>query len=465
MKVLFVYPNSTKSREVALGIAYLSGMLRNHGYETGLLDLTWNPSLDEIIRAMKGYDLLAISCGTLEYKICLNTAKIWKKHYELPIVVGGPHATVMPEEAIKESNVDAVCVGEGEEALLEFVEGCEEKATLPTNVRNFWVKEGDKIHKNPLRPLVEDLDRLPFPDRSIFDLKHIHGPNGCSFLTARGCPFNCRMCINHRLQRLYRGLGKYTRFRSVDNLFQEIQEVKRVYSPKRLLFSDDTFTINKPRLEEFCIRYPKEVGIPFIIMGRCNTVTKTMLANLKRANCIQIGYGLESGNDFIRNTILRRRMSTAQIVDAFKWTNELGIKTVSFNMIGIPLEDRKTIFDTINLNRLVKPNIVQTTLLYPFPKTDIEDLAQRNNLLQNNPSMTDYYNDSVVKIHGMTRHDLFSLSIAMPFYIHMPRFFHPLIRLMEASMAILRRLGHAKLVVRGIAKTRRMLENVSTTTQ
>lgn len=444
MRVLFVYPNSTKSRETPLGIAYLAGTLKEHDYKTGLLDLTWDPSLDSIVRTMKGYDLLAISCGTLEYEIAVNIARIWKQHYGLPVVMGGPHPTVAPEEVIKDANVDAVGIGECEEAFLEFVAKYEVYDMIPTNVKNFWVKRDNHVYQNPLRPLAQNLDALPFPDRSIFDKRHIenHYP-GASFLTARGCPFRCSMCINFYLQELFKGLGKYTRYRSVDNLIEEIKMVLASYDIKCILFSDDTFTLNHKRLYEFLDRYEREIAMPFVIMGRCNTVTKRLLMKLRKAGCIQVAYGVESGNDFIRNKVLKRHMTSQQIVNAFKWTRQAGITAVSFNMIGIPYEDRDKIFDTVRLNREINPALVQTTLMYPFPKTEICDLASRRGLINNTEQLTDYYADTIIRLPSITNKELHGLGLVFPFYIHMPKLFYPLIRLVEGLLSILanRRLG------------------------
>jgi len=260
---------------------------------------------------------------------------------------------------------------------------------------------------------------------------------GTSFLTSRGCPFTCSMCINHYLQRLYAGLGKYTRFRSIDNLFKEINFVKDHYRITRLMFVDDTFTINRKRLEEFCKRYRSEIDIPFIIMGRCNTVNKSMLMKLSKVGCIQVAYGIESGNNFIRNKILKRNMSQTQILNAFKWTKQAGIGTVSFNMMGIPFEDRRRIFDTVNLNRKVKPDLVQITLMYPFPKTDIKETAFCNGMIEKGScNFNDYYSGTIIKLSSISRLELHSLSRMMSFYVYLPKVFHPFVRLYETFLTL-----------------------------
>lgn len=435
MRVLFVYPNTTQSWQVQLGIAYLSSVLEMNAINTSLLDLTSDSSEVFIRSSLKthNFDLLAISCTTLSYSLGLRVASIAKEMFpDLPIVMGGSHVTSLPDQVANESSVDAVCVGEGEYALLDFITEFEKKGEIPTDIKNFYVKRDGRIHRNVLRPLIQNLDTLPFPNRAIFDKRHIENEYPmCAFLTSRGCPFQCSMCINHYLQRLYKGLGAYTRFRTLDNVFAEIQEVKRKYNVKGVFFVDDTFTLNKKRLDEFCKRYHSEIDLPFIIMGRCNTVTRQLIFSLKRAGCIQIGFGVESGNEFIRNTILHRGMSEKQILNAFQWCREAKMKTASYNMIGIPFETREKIFDTIMLNRKIKPDIVQVTLLYPFPKTDIYELAQKEGVISNRISPSDYYSDGIVNLPTLSKRELRALRDLFPLYVHLPSIFKPFLRILE----------------------------------
>jgi radical SAM superfamily enzyme YgiQ (UPF0313 family) len=448
MKVLFAYINTTKSLDMPLGIAYLSAMLKTHGHRTGLLDLTWKKPEP---KDLKGYDLLAVSCSNLEFREALLLSAFWKVITGLPVVFGGCKATIEPQETLLDRNncIDAVCRGEGEEAFLEFVQKYEAYGVLPTDVDNFWVKSNDTVSRRPLRHLTENLDTLPFPDRTIFDRRHIElRYPGTTFLSSRGCPFHCSMCVNHYLQKLYRGLGNYTRFRSVDNLLEEIKQVKNQYNLERIFFIDDTFTVNQKRLGEFCQKYKREIDLPFLLMGRCNTVTKDLILKLKDAGCIYIGYGVESGNYRIRNHVLNRDMSEEQIVNAFQWTREAGIKTASYNMIGIPSEKRKMMMDTVKLNHKIRPDVVQTTLLYPFPKTEIYDMAKADGLLIEDNPLTEYYTRSVIKIEGMNSKQLFALEQMVPYYVKFPRFLWGLVRVMEWIMTKTNRLNKIVAVYR-----------------
>lgn len=446
MKILFGYINSSRSFDLPMGIAYLSAMLKTHGHQTSLLDMTWPEDL-KTPSFWKDYDLLAMSATTLDYADATAIARLWKgtpNNTDRPVILGGCKAITEPEKSIRDPSVDAICIGEGEHALLEFIDKYENTKQLPITVENFWVKREDKIYRNPLRPLIEDLDTLPFPDRSIFDKRHIelYHP-GTAFLTSRGCPYHCSECINHYLQKLYAGLGSYTRFRTPDNILAEISQVREQYKIKRIFFIDDTFTLNGKGLKVFLHRYGKEVGLPFLIMGRCNTVTREMIQDLKDAGCIYVGYGIESGNLRVRNEILKRDMTDEQIINAFRWTHEAGIETASYNMIGIPTETRKEMFETIRLNKKVHPSIVQTALLYPFPKTEIYDLADRKGLLEDpDPEQTDYFRRSIIKTE-MSEKDLYGLSALVPLYVHLPTFLWPLVRPLEWLVARSKKLDSA----------------------
>jgi len=437
MKVLFLYVNSTKSWDMPMGIGYLSAALKTSGYETGLLDMTWPMTPKQILKEMKGYDVLAVSSTTLEYQLSLNIAMLWKDHFGLPVIFGGYKATLEPEELYTNPFVDAVCMGEGEDALVEWIQEYEARRSVKDGTNAHWGIAN--FYPNPLRALRQDLDNLAFPDRSIFDKRHIEmAYPGTAILTSRGCPFNCSMCVNQYLKKLYGGLGPYTRFRSVQNILEEIEEVMSRYEVQRFFFIDDTFTINHSRLEEFCERYGREIGIPFLIMGRCNTVTKNLIQKLRDAGCVYIGFGVESGNTKIRNEVLNRDMSEKSILDAFRWSREAGIKTASYNMIGVPFETREAIFDTIKLNKKAKPDVIQTTMLYPFPKTEILEVAKQNKLLLlNTPgnSQSEYYTQSIIKIEGFTPRTLYGLEIVIPLYVHLPKVLWPFIRVVEFGVS------------------------------
>ena len=237
MKILFVYPNIVESpKDISAGLAILSAICKKNGHRVDLIDSSFGITDQEIVKKTKKFspDLVVITTATNDFSYAVHIATLIKKNFKVPIIAGGYHPTTAPEEAISKKCFDMICIGEGEGALLDLIKAIE-KGKSAEKIKNLWIRKQKngktEIIKNPVRPLIENLDKLPFPDREIFDykryLKWNHGT--ATFISTRGCPFNCSFCINNLLIRLYKGKGCYIRFRSIDSLFQEIKQVVKRY--------------------------------------------------------------------------------------------------------------------------------------------------------------------------------------------------------------------------------------------
>jgi len=409
MRVLFVYPNIVESpKDISLGIANLSALLKQAGHKTDLIDSTFGITDKEIIRKTKQFkpDLVAITTASNDFHYALHIAELLKKNFGLPIICGGFHPTIAPEEVIIKEWIDAICISEGEFPLLEYINSLE-KGKLKTDIKNLWIKSNGKIIKNDLRPLITNLDSLPFPDRELFDYKKYleWHHNTANFMSGRGCPFDCTYCINHFLKKLNN--EPYVRFRSIDNVLKEIKEtIKKYPQIKSIELYDDTFTINPNRVKEFCDKYPKEIGLPFIINARVNAVNKEMFSWLKKAGCVRVSIGVESGDEHIRNKILKRNMTDKQIINTFRWAKETGIKTYSYNMVGIPYEDYANIKKTIRLNRIIKPDFVGVSIFNAFKGTEAYKLCKNNMWLDEDKISTSYFQSTNVKHPNFTEKQL-----------------------------------------------------------
>ncbi len=392
MKILFVYPNIVESPvDISTGLAILSALCKKAGHKTSLIDSSFGISDSDIIKKVKRFnpDIVAITTATNDFDYAVHIATLIKRNFELLIIAGGYHPTVYPEEVISKECFDIVCVGEGEYAFLELIKSLE-KNKLNTKIKNLWFKKEQKnkisVIKNPLRLLIQDLDSLPLTDRTLFDykryLKWNHGT--ATFISIRGCPFKCSYCINNFLCKMYKGKGKYVRFRSVDNLFKEIKKTLKKYGKyiKNIEFYDDTFTLDEKRVKEFCRKYPKEIGLPFNINARVNAVRPEFFKLLKQAGCVRVSIGLESGDSYIRNKILKRNMTDRQIIETFNAVKKAGLKTYAFNMVGIPFETKASIKKTINLNKKCRPDYVGVSIFNAFKGTEIYDLCEKKGWLK-----------------------------------------------------------------------------------
>jgi radical SAM superfamily enzyme YgiQ (UPF0313 family) len=271
-------------------------------------------------------------------------------------------------------------------------------------ISNFWFRDKDKITRNQIRPKTENLDSLPSPDRELFDYDSLLAENPIAeFICSRGCPFQCSYCINIKWNELHKGKGKLVRFRSVKNVIAEIKEVASKYPQiNQIEINDDTFTLNRQWLKEFCKAYKKEIGLPFACTVRPGTIDDKIPLLLKESNCTEVRMGIEAGNDFIRNKILKRNLSKEDIIRDFKKFKEVGIRTWAFNMIGIPYETLSMIEETINLNKLVRPDFAQVSIFVPYPGTETRRICEEKGWLTDRITETYFQNESPLDQPSLT---------------------------------------------------------------
>lgn len=412
MKVLFVYPNIVESpKDISLGLGTLSAVLEKAGHRTALIDSTFGISDNEILKTAKKFkpDVLAITAASNDLENAKRITRLLKSAFDIPSICGGFHPTIAPEETIKENCFDVVCVGEGERALLEFVDSLE-SGRANHKIQNLWFKTKEGIIRNPVGPLTEELDLLPLPNRELFDYaKYLRWNHGtASFVTTRGCPFSCTYCINHVLQKLYSRNGKYVRYRSIESVIAEIKQVLKKYGEKvkSLEFYDDTFTLDKERVKRFCAIYKKEIGMPFVINARAETVSEEMLRQLKKAGCVRISIGVESGDEKIRRNVLNRHMSNDQIINAFNWARKAGIKTYSFNMVGIPFETHDSIKKTIELNQKIKPDFIGVSIFNAYKGTELYNTCKKNKWLIKDEPAESYFRSTNVAHPNFSQKEL-----------------------------------------------------------
>ncbi|MFH1786558.1 MAG: radical SAM protein [archaeon] len=366
------------------GVMYISAMLKGQGHKCeAFIDGVEKNFMDVVVKSKP--DVIAISSSTSEHKWLRRTVATVKEQLDVPIIVGGPHATFYPDILEKDKNIDAICIGEGDEAAVEIFDRWESGKDA-TKVRNMWVRKDGKMHHNPVRKLNEDLDSLPFPDREIYYSKYKYMRNVSikKFLAGRGCPYDCSYCHNHQEKDLYKGHGKYVRYRSVSNVIEEIKDVEKKYGMKRLTFSDDTFIINRKWLEEFLSEYKKEVGIPFNCNVRANLIDEDLVKKLKDANCVSVAMGTESGNEELRDRVLCKHITNAQILDSCRLFRKYGIKYKSFNMMCLPDETIEQGWDTVRLNAQMKADMATCLILQPYPRLAITNYAISKGYLPKN---------------------------------------------------------------------------------
>jgi anaerobic magnesium-protoporphyrin IX monomethyl ester cyclase len=366
MKVLFISRNIALDQE-PLGIMQLSALLKRAGHDVCAINVDRVADLRAEIERIAP-DMLAYSLASNNHHETLRRNREIKSWFKGPALFGGPHPTYFPE-MIEHEGVDIVCRGEGDQAIVELADALQ-RGTDITRIPNLWVKKDGQIHRNELRPLIEDLDTLPFPDRDVTLHLVERAQNGIHFaMTGRGCPFDCSYCFNHLARKM--APGKYVRRRSVANVIEELKAVKAKLGTRLFSFQDDTFTMHPKWLAEFADAYSREIGLPYACHGRADLIDDAMAELLARSGCVMVCVGLESGNDHLRKDILDKNVSREDLIRTSRALHKYGIMLLTQNLIGIPHETIDTILETIDLNYQCRPEIMQLNLYTPYPETKL----------------------------------------------------------------------------------------------
>jgi radical SAM superfamily enzyme YgiQ (UPF0313 family) len=376
MKVVFIQNILSYN----FGIAYLNAVLRSEGIQTDIFITALEKDIvRDVIRAKP--DLIGISCVTGEQNCYLELIREIKKDYNVPVVVGGSHATYHGEDLCKQKEVEYVCIGEGEQAILEL---CNSLASGKDGkeVHNLCMLRDGKVVKNPMASLVEDLDSLPFPDIGFyFKYPFFVNYTEMPVVTTRGCPWNCGFCYNAQKQVIYKGLGKYTRMRSPEKTIAELKERLKNKNIKSIILWDDIIGINKKWMKDFCENYAAEIRLPFFSSIRADLVNDYNLSLLKKANCYCLSVGVESGDPFLRNQILGKKLENETLLNAGKLMKKYGIKLRTSNMFMLPEENLEKALRTVDLNQKMGAELPFAYILQPYPGTPIYDYIVRNKLL------------------------------------------------------------------------------------
>ncbi len=390
MKILLVVPNiEGRVGSPPFNAALLSSFIKNRTeHQSKISDLTfykskWKQYLKNEIENEKP-DLIGISVMSFDFIQALKIASFIKDNYRIKIIFGGVHAILQPDEVMTHKNIDIVCTGEGEFVLKEILDNnlnCQ-------GVQGIWYQENGKLIKNEKRFVTENLDEFPYPDWHDFELEKYFKVNNnhITLMASRGCPYSCTYCSNHVLNKELK--GKYVRFRSVDNLLDEVGNVIENYSSrgfKYIYFIDDIFILNKKWVLEFCRKY-KERGydkkVKWTSSVRANLVDVEIIHAMKEAGCYQVGMGIESSDDFIRNKIYKRNMSKSQIMNAVRIIKDAGLKISTQFIIGAPLETVETMEATLEMAQTIDADTIMFSILMPLPGTEIKELCERENLVE-----------------------------------------------------------------------------------
>lgn len=484
MKLYLIYPNQFAVGTKPIGISMLAAVLKAAGHQFRLFDTTQfsvdaaetnndmgtarieykrvdNPErlpakrdvtssqlLDILIDDIRAYgpDVIGLSVLTDDYALGLLMLRRAKATFrDVPTLVGGIQPTIDPEGVIAESCVDAICVGEGEEVLLDVAEAVDGGRGWH-EIRNLWVKDRGRITRNALRPLIPDLNGLPYLDWSIYPDHAFYKPymghvyRYGDFLLARGCLYKCSYCINVHLHGLY-GMQGFHREKSLERAVTEMKWLKERWGLEFVKFWDETFLMmSEPRLEELVEMYLAEVGLPFIIETTAESINARTAKLLAKMGCQSASVGMETGNADMRKKVLVKPTPDVKYERAFGLLREHGIRACSFNMLGLPFETREGLLNTIRLNKRFGTDAQSVGTFFPYKGTPLREKCVEWGLLDpveqerwerdysvNRVSLT--RGQSILKNPQLPREDYLHIRDNFSLYVELPESLRPLVDL------------------------------------
>ena len=376
-KVALINPNqSTKYPQPPMGLALIAAVLEREGYPVTVLEANALKLQPEAVAPLVAdADIIGLTAMTPTINTAIAIARHLKKaHPDLPIVLGGAHATLLPEETlITTPEIDIIVRGEGEETIIELLRALEYKQPL-SEIPGISYRRDGRVVSNPARSKNIDLDSLPFLAYHLLPWRRYrpHPPHGralpfAAIITSRGCPYRCSYCSKPIF-------GSKFRSQSPERVGEEVAYYKRRFGIKEFAFYDDVFTLNKKRAYAIADEIiKKSLKIHWTCETRVNLVDKELLCHIKQAGCYSIAYGIESGSQEILDT-LDKDISLEQVEEAVRLSREVGLQTIGYFMIGSPGESPETIRQTIQFAKKLKLDFAQFAVTTPFPGTKLYDL-------------------------------------------------------------------------------------------
>ncbi|MFC2007799.1 B12-binding domain-containing radical SAM protein [Chloroflexota bacterium] len=400
---------------IPMGLCYVAAALEQAGHRVNLIDADAEGlSQDGIIQRIKEepFDVVGVTATTPVYssaKQIIESVKEYNK--EILTILGGAHLTVLPAAVMEDCPVDIGVIREGEETVVALLNAVEKGLSL-RDVKGIIYREGEIVITNEPRPWLENLDSLPFPARHLLKEKYIWSVPGegllpvTTMLTQRGCPFDCVFCSAGIVS------GRKVRYRSVNNVVDEIEQIVAQFGIRYFFLADDTLTLDKKHISELCTEIKKrDLKVGWDGTTRANIISKELLSEMKSAGLKRISFGIESGSQRILNAV-NKGTTLEELKQAYQWCNELGLETRGSVMVGNPFETKETIKQTSDFIRSLKCYQVYINIAMPYPGSELYEMAKNGvgglKLLTDDWREYRRYGNSVMEMNGLTVKDLIS---------------------------------------------------------
>ncbi len=379
-----------------LGLLYLAAALREAGHQvriesTGLRD---QPSLNQA--AIQQADWVGVTATSAIFP---NAVRILRQvracRPEIPVVIGGAHASVSTADALK-PGFDFAFVGESDRTVVQFCDHLSHSRPHETQGIAFLSDEGKLIKTEP-QPLIEDLDTLPFPARDLYDYEAFRARGGWEFgmLSSRGCPFRCTFC-QPTLDMIFGRMRK----RGADNVAEEMARLQDEYAPPIVYFKDDTLSANGLKWFERFHQARQALGVTQT--WKCNTrvdkVSPQILDAMQKSGCVEAVFGVESGSQRILD-FYEKDICVEQTEQAFAWCHERGIRAGANVILGAPMETPEELEQTYQLLTRIQPDHFWVFFCTALPGKALTHYVVEHNLLERNLGYH-YYDTAMNGVYG-----------------------------------------------------------------
>jgi len=386
-----------------LDLAYSASLLEKNEFEVEIIDCPASgvEKTKAITNIAKKYpDFVVINTSGISESSDLDFANKVKNVTDTFVGVIGPYINYYYKNVFSDE-IDVVIRGDIEYTILELAKNIPLK-----DIKGITFKKNGKIIQNPERELIKNLDELPFPAYHLLPMKkysywYLPKRPFTTFQSSRGCPFRCIYCPYSV------GFGSFWRKRSTDNVLSELTLLKEKYKVKSILFRDQIFTFDMKRAEEICDKISKEsMDIEWRCETRADYLSNELMIKMKKAGCIGIHMGVESGDANLSKTVAKVGLNLDKTKEIFHYAREMGLNTRAFFIIGLPGETKETIEKTLEFAREIKANDYIFNSVTPFPGTKLHEIAEKNGWIVNKNWENFIVDETVMRNDNLTEDDI-----------------------------------------------------------
>jgi len=409
LKILLASPESAiwnSRKHIHMGLGYLAGSLLSQGYEVEIWDAAVEEEFETLAEKLRRdpFEVVCLSAPTPLIVNAWQAATVAKQHGAITIL-GGPHLTLMPHESMEKPQVDLVVRGEGETTILEIMQALaqelkikNEKSVSPSpqlfnpingwgNILGLsWRDLSGKIYHNSARPLKDDLDAIPFPSHQLFKIERYTNLNpltdgldmnarAYTIVTSRGCPYKCTYCSKPVTGNSWRG-------RSVDNVIAEWAWLVNDLGATEIGITDDIWNLDKKRAKALCHALIKEKlnHVPWVTVHgmKVNNTDAELFELMKQAGCKRVGFGVENGDDWMLQHVIKKGQTVEMVRSAMKWAKTAQLETMAFFVFGMPGENEQSMEKTIQLALELDPDLAHFMMAAPFPGTEMWEMLKKH---------------------------------------------------------------------------------------